>query len=133
YRTGDLGRWRSDGTLECLGRIDHQIKLRGYRIELGEIESNLAVHPGVQRVVAITSEFAPSDVRLVAYVVPRGEAPEPGELRRHLAAMLPEYMIPQHFVALDAIPLLPNGKIDRRALPSPRQAAVQAPPRSGSR
>lgn len=133
YRTGDLGRWRNDGTLECLGRIDHQIKLRGYRIELGEIESNLASHPGVQRAVAVTHEFAPGDVRLVAYVVPRGDAPEGAELRDHLSRVLPEYMIPQHFVAIDAIPLLPNGKIDRRALPSPQPAAVAAPQSHGSR
>lgn len=126
YRTGDLGRWRNDGVLECLGRIDHQIKLRGYRIELGDIESNLTTHPQVQRVLAVTREFQPGDTRIVAYVVPRGPSPEPADLRRHLAALLPEYMVPQHFVALAAIPLLPNGKIDRRALPAPQAAAASA-------
>ncbi|MFT3954883.1 MAG: amino acid adenylation domain-containing protein [Piscinibacter sp.] len=129
YRTGDLGRWRNDGTLECLGRIDHQIKLRGYRIELGDIEGNLATHPQVQRALAVTREFGAGDVRLVAYVVPQGEAPDTATLRSHLAALLPEYMVPQHFVVIDRIPLLPNGKIDRRALPAP-QAATTAVPRS---
>ncbi|TXH57413.1 MAG: amino acid adenylation domain-containing protein [Burkholderiaceae bacterium] len=123
YRTGDLGRWRNDGVLECLGRIDHQIKLRGYRIELGDIESNLATHPQVQRALAVTREFAPGDVRIVAYVVPQDGTPEPAALRRHLAARLPEYMVPQHIVSLAAIPLLPNGKIDRRSLPAPEAAA----------
>jgi amino acid adenylation domain-containing protein len=119
YRTGDLGRWRPDGILECLGRADHQVKVRGYRIELGEIESNLAAHPGVDRALAVTREDVPGDVRIVAYVVPRGPMPEAAALRRHLAAFLPEYMLPQHYVALHALPLLPNGKIDRKALPPP--------------
>ncbi len=126
YRTGDLGRWRNDGLLECLGRIDHQIKLRGYRIELGDIESNLTSHPKVQRALAVTREMRPGDVRIVAYVVPKGEAPEAAELRQHLSTLLPEYMIPQHFVVLDTIPLLPNGKIDRRALPAPAMATAEA-------
>lgn len=119
YRTGDLGRWRIDGTLECLGRSDHQIKMRGYRIELGEIETCLALHPDVERDVVITREDQPGDVRLVAYVVPRAGMPTAEALRDHLRRSLPEYMVPQHFVEMSAIPLLPNGKINRKALPKP--------------
>ncbi|MDM0091133.1 MULTISPECIES: non-ribosomal peptide synthetase [unclassified Variovorax] len=134
YRTGDLGRWRADGVLECLGRADDQVKVRGYRIELGEIESNLARHAGVDRALVVTREDAPGDVRIVAYVVPRGPMPEAAALRQHLAAFLPEYMLPQHFVALAALPLLPNGKVNRQALPAPQSAvatrsAAAVPPR----
>jgi amino acid adenylation domain-containing protein len=119
YRTGDRGRWRHDGWLEHLGRLDFQVKVRGHRIELGEIEANLASHPEVVRTVVLAREDLPGDVRLVAYVVPRAAMPEANVLRTHLRAALPEYMIPQHFVALEAIPLLPNGKFDRKALPAP--------------
>ncbi len=122
YRTGDLGRWRADGRLECLGRIDNQIKLRGYRIELGEIEFQLAQHPEVRAAVTMVREDRPGDVRLVAYLQPRDAMPAVGALREHLAASLPPYMIPQHFVPLAAIPLLPNGKIDRKSLPVPGSA-----------
>ena len=118
YRTGDLGRWRPDGVLECLGRIDHQVKVRGYRIELGEIEAALVRHPALERVLVITREDQPGDVRLVAYVIACADFEE-GELRKHLVDLLPAYMIPQHFVRLSAIPALPNGKLDRRALPKP--------------
>lgn len=118
YKTGDLGRWRSDGVLECLGRSDHQVKVRGYRIELGEIEANLANHPQVDRCVVITREDRPGDVRIVAYVVPK-EPLDANALRDFLRRSLPEYMIPQHIVDLPAIPLLPNGKINRKALPKP--------------
>ncbi len=126
YRTGDLGRWRVDGTLECLGRSDHQIKMRGYRIELGEIETCLAAHGNVERDVVITREDQPGDVRLVAYIVPRGGMPTADALREHLRRSLPEYMIPQHFVEMSAIPLLPNGKINRKALPKPEVEAGAA-------
>ena len=123
YRTGDLGRWRADGQLECLGRTDHQVKIRGYRIELGEIESALATLPAISRVVAMAREDRPGDVRLVAYLVLAGgaaaAAPADSDLRRHLGKTLPEYMIPAHFVTLAAMPLLPNGKIDRHKLPPP--------------
>nr|WP_246373179.1 non-ribosomal peptide synthetase [Lysobacter spongiae] len=126
YRTGDLGRWRPDGMLEHLGRLDHQVKVRGYRIELGEIESVLANHPAVSRAVVVVREDRPGDVRLVAYVVAdAGTVADDAGLKAHLAQTLPEYMLPQHFIALAAIPLLPNGKIDRRALPAP--LAAEAP------
>lgn len=119
YRTGDRGRWRNDGLLEHLGRLDFQVKVRGYRIELGEIEANLVRHTDIERAVVITREDEPSDVRLVAYVVSRGPALDAAALRDFLRRSLPEYMIPAHVMQLDAIPLLPNGKIDRKGLPKP--------------
>jgi amino acid adenylation domain-containing protein len=119
YKTGDLGRWRADGVLECLGRSDHQVKVRGYRIELGEIEANLTRHPDIDRAVVVTREDDPGDVRLVAYAVSRGPALDAAALRDFLRRSLPEYMIPSHVMQLDAIPLLPNGKIDRKSLPRP--------------
>lgn len=134
YRTGDLGRWLADGTLECLGRIDFQVKLRGYRIELGEIEAALAGHAAVARAVAITREDRPGDVRLVAYCVPRpGTTWDEAGLRAHLARFLPEYMVPQHFVSLDALPLTPSGKVDRKALPAPADRASTAAESLGPR
>jgi amino acid adenylation domain-containing protein len=121
YRTGDRGRWCSDGMLEHLGRLDFQVKVRGYRIELGEIESNLAAHDRVARCVVTTREDEPGNVKIVAYAVYRGESPvDPQILRAHLGLALPEYMIPQHFVQIEEIPLLPNGKVDRARLPRPR-------------
>ena len=133
YRTGDRGRWRTDGMLEHLGRLDFQVKVRGYRIELGEIESRLSEQAGVARAVVVVREDRPGDVRLVAYVVPEvGQAPDDQVLRMALKAVLPEYMVPQHFVAIDALPLTPNGKIDRKALPAlqpkPSQARAQGRP-----
>jgi len=120
YRTGDFARWRADGTIECLGRIDHQVKLRGYRIELGEIESALRVHEGVKDVVVLVHENVPGDKRLVAYLLVKGtEPPKAAELRDLLKARLPEYMVPSAFVTLDRFPLTPNGKLDRKALPAP--------------
>ncbi len=127
YRTGDLARWREDGRLEHLGRLDFQVKIRGYRIELGEIEAQLAAQPGIARTVVMAREDTPGDVRLVAYAVPaEGARPEPEKLREALRGPLPAYMVPQHVVLLDALPLLPNGKIDRKALPAPG-AARNAP------
>ncbi|MDM0115084.1 amino acid adenylation domain-containing protein [Variovorax sp. J22R133] len=126
YKTGDLGRWRKDGVLECLGRADHQVKVRGYRIELGEIESNLGKHPGVAQSLVITREDVPGDVRIVAYVVPRGAMPAASDLKRHLAGFLPDYMVPAHFVELAAVPQLPNGKLDRKSLPPPDVRAASA-------
>jgi amino acid adenylation domain-containing protein len=132
YRTGDRGRWRQDGLLEHMGRLDFQVKVRGHRIELGEIESNLSTHPQVARTVVIVREDRPADMRLVAYVVARDHMPSGAELRAHLRETQPEYSLPQHFVQLDAIPFLPNGKIDRGALPPPADApdAVCEPPRT---
>lgn len=131
YRSGDLGRWRADGLVECKGRTDQQIKIRGYRIELGEIEANLATHPDLERVVVITREDQPGDVRIVAYVVPRGTMPDVSELRAHLGRMLPGYMIPQHFVPLASLPLFASGKFDRQSLPAPE--AGQAAKRTAQR
>lgn len=120
YRTGDRGRWRSDGTLEHLGRLDFQVKVRGYRIELGEIESALAAHPDVDQAVVIAREDKPGDVRLAAYMIPSaGKTTEAKVLRAFLRKSLPDYMVPSHIVMLAAIPLLPNGKVNRRALPRP--------------
>ncbi|HMM68213.1 MAG TPA: amino acid adenylation domain-containing protein, partial [Dokdonella sp.] len=120
YRTGDRGRWRNDGTLEHFGRLDLQVKLRGFRIEPGDIEANLARHPAVAQAVVIVREDRPGDQRLVAYLTltSAGDIDE-AELRAHLRTLLPDYMIPQHFVHIDAIPLLPNGKIDRARLHAP--------------
>jgi amino acid adenylation domain-containing protein len=125
YRTGDRGRLRADGRLEHLGRNDFQVKVRGYRIELGEIEAALLAFPGVTAATVIAREDRPGDVRLVAYIVAAKDGP-PSDLVMldHLRSSLPDYMLPQHFVVLPAIPVLPNGKIDRRALPAP---AVQLP------
>jgi amino acid adenylation domain-containing protein len=120
YRTGDLLRWRRDGTLEFLERIDQQVKLRGYRIELGEIEAVLAGLDGIAAAVATVREDAPGDRRLVAYVVPEdGGTFDAEDARRALKAKLPPYMVPSALVALDTLPVTANGKLDRRALPAP--------------
>jgi len=127
YRTGDRGRWRNDGLLEHMGRFDFQVKVRGYRIELGEIEARCNEAPGVARSVVIAREDQPGDVRLVAYLaLSAPDAFTAQALDQHLRATLPQYMLPQHVVTLDALPQLPNGKIDRKALPAPQAAAASA-------
>lgn len=135
YRTGDRGRWGNDGLLEHMGRFDFQVKVRGYRIELGEIEAACNEVPGIGNSVVITREDQPGDVRLVAYVSPSPNAKiDLAELDRRLRERLPQYMLPQHVVTLDAIPFLPNGKVDRKALPKPSatrdQAAERVAPRN---
>ncbi|MCX7890250.1 MAG: amino acid adenylation domain-containing protein, partial [Rhodobacteraceae bacterium] len=119
YRTGDLARHLPDGAIEYLGRTDFQVKIRGQRIELGEIEAALDRHPKVSQSVVMAREDTPGDLRLAAYVVPRDGTPTAAELREHLSQTLPPYMVPAAFVVLDALPLTPSGKADRRALPAP--------------
>jgi amino acid adenylation domain-containing protein len=121
YRTGDLARYLPAGDIECLGRIDFQVKLRGFRIELGEIEALLCQHPGIAQAIAIIREDKPGDQRLVSYVIldrlSIDPAPTIRQLREFLTSKLPSYMVPAAFVSIDSFPLTPNGKIDRRALP----------------
>jgi amino acid adenylation domain-containing protein len=120
YRTGDRARWRIDGMLEHLGRLDDQVKVRGFRIELGEIEAVLREHPSVRQAAVHLWPVKANDVRIVACCVPaKGQVLAPISLRKHLRARLPEYMAPQHFLPVDEIPLTPNGKVDRRRLPTP--------------
>jgi amino acid adenylation domain-containing protein/non-ribosomal peptide synthase protein (TIGR01720 family) len=126
YRTGDLGRFLPDGQIEFLGRVDSQIKLRGFRIELGEIEAVLGRHPAVRETAVLLREDHPGARRIVAYVAPRYAGLTVEELRGALEAELPAYMIPASFVLLDALPHLPNDKVDRRALPIPESRAAEA-------
>ena len=123
YRTGDLARFLPDGQIQYLGRIDNQVKLRGFRIELGEIESVLTKHPSVQSVIVVVREDQPGEKRLVAYVASPDRALTDTDLRAFVKGSLPEYMIPSVFMLLETMPLTPNGKIDRRALPKPDPAA----------
>lgn len=119
YRSGDLARWLPNGEIEFLGRIDHQVKVRGFRIEPDEIAANLAEHPQVKNAVVVVREDHPGEPWIVAYVVTASAESSIDDLRRHLREKLPEYMHPSHIVPLAEFPLLPNGKIDRKALPSP--------------
>jgi amino acid adenylation domain-containing protein len=135
YKTGDMARWRADGEVEYLGRNDFQVKIRGFRVELGEIEARIAMLPQIKDIAVVAREDAPSVQRLVAYYTLNDAAssaadlsnaefslPVFEQLRAHLLAGLPEYMIPAVFVRLEAMPLTPNGKLDRRALPAPSSA-----------
>ncbi|WP_405944658.1 non-ribosomal peptide synthase/polyketide synthase [Streptomyces sp. NBC_00932] len=127
YRTGDLARWNPDGNLEFLGRTDDQVKIRGFRIELGEVEAVLAEHPGIARAAVIVRQDRAQGPRLIAYLqAATGAELRPEDLRAHLRARLPEYMVPAAFVSLDALPLTPNGKLDRRALPEPESTPAPA-------
>jgi amino acid adenylation domain-containing protein len=118
YKTGDLARWLPDGNIEFLGRIDHQVKIRGYRIELGEIENRLLKHGKIREAIVLAKEDISKDKYLVAYLVSDTDLHEP-ELKDYLLKNLPAYMIPAHFIRLDKIPVTPNGKLDRKALPAP--------------
>jgi amino acid adenylation domain-containing protein len=136
YKTGDLVRWRAGGSIEYLGRLDQQVKIRGFRVELGEIESVLRQQPTVQDALVLARADTPGDKRLVAYVTPKdGCQPKAEELRNALTAKLPDYMVPAAFVTLERFPLMPNGKLDRKALPAiairrPELTAAYVPPGS---
>ena len=130
YRTGDIVRWLANGELEFIGRNDDQVKLRGFRVELGEIASRLEELPDVAAAIAMVRTSDDGDRRLVAYVQrAAGTNPDHAQLRRHLAAQLPTYMVPQAFVTLDAFPLLATGKVHRRALPPPPDRSLDDAPR----
>jgi non-ribosomal peptide synthetase component E (peptide arylation enzyme) len=120
YKTGDLARYRPNGSIQFLGRVDHQVKVRGFRVEPGEIEAALNQHPRIREALVVAQDNAESQKRLVAYLVPDpGAAPTTTELRHFLQPNLPEYMVPSAFVMLDALPLTPSGKVDHDALPAP--------------
>jgi amino acid adenylation domain-containing protein len=118
FRTGDRARWRSDGSLEFLGRLDHQIKIRGYRVEPAEVEAALVRHPGVREAVVVARQNRDGENHLVAYLVPGSRGPSVSELRAQLVQSLPAHMIPSRFVELERLPRRPNGKLDRGALPA---------------
>jgi len=121
YKTGDLARYLPDRSIEYLGRTDFQVKIRGLRIELGEIEARVTEFPGVNQCIVLLREDRPENKLLVAYLSAEPERMiSIADLRGHLSSILPDYMVPQHFVVLDSIPLSPNGKADRRALPEPK-------------
>jgi amino acid adenylation domain-containing protein len=119
YRSGDLGRWSAHGGLEYVGRADSQVKIRGYRIETGEIEAALGAHPRLLESAVIACVGNEGQTDLAGYLVPDGVAPSTDELRAWLRKRLPDYMVPRHFMVLDALPLTPQGKVDRKALPEP--------------
>jgi amino acid adenylation domain-containing protein/non-ribosomal peptide synthase protein (TIGR01720 family) len=128
FKTGDLGRYLASGDIEYLGRADQQVKIRGFRIELGEIEVTLAAHPAVKQVIVTARDYEGGDRRLVAYVVPSGEAPSIAALRAFAKDRLPEYMVPQVIVLLAELPLTPSGKVDRKRLPAPEPSAHSGRP-----
>ena len=126
YKTGDLARYRADGNIEWLGRLDQQVKIRGYRIELGEIESVLQRHPAVHEAIVLAHAAHTGAKQLVAYVArSKQEEAKSSDLRKYLQAKLPDYMVPSLFVMLDTLPLLPNGKVDRHALPVPHDLSSE--------
>jgi amino acid adenylation domain-containing protein len=131
YKTGDLARHRADGTIEFIGRTDNQVKIRGYRVEPGEIEAVVMEHPSVRSTVVVPRQDTPAEKKLVAYIVPEGQDCSIAELRAYLQTKLPSYMLPAAFVLMESLPLSPNGKVDRGALPAP-QASHSEPPRAGS-
>jgi surfactin family lipopeptide synthetase A len=122
YKTGDNARWLPDGNIEYLGRDDQQVKIRGLRIELGEIESNIRDYPGINDCIVIIKEYSESIILIIAYIVAKGGT-DVDELKKHLQTHLPDYMVPNQFIKIDEIPLSPNGKADRKALPDPRLRA----------
>jgi acyl-CoA synthetase (AMP-forming)/AMP-acid ligase II len=129
YKTGDLARVLPNGEFECLGRADFQVKIRGFRIELGEIETALLKHPDVNTAVVVAREDTPGDKQLVAYLVPKpGVALAVDGVRAGLSGQLPAYMLPAAYVTLDALPMTPNNKVDRKALPAPSANADYEPP-----
>ncbi|MEU3511008.1 amino acid adenylation domain-containing protein [Streptomyces longwoodensis] len=133
YATGDLARFHPDGLVELVGRIDHQVKIRGVRVELGEIESVLREDPSVARAVALARKDAAGDQRLVGYVVARAGAEiDPAALRQRIRTWLPEQMVPSAIVVLDELPISPNGKVDRKALPAPTYTAGGREPRDST-
>ncbi|NOK20440.1 non-ribosomal peptide synthetase, partial [Corallococcus carmarthensis] len=130
YRSGDRVRWKQDGTLDFMGRVDFQVKLRGYRIEPGEVEAALRTHPGIRDAMVLVREDVPGVQRLVAYVAPEVDT---APLRSHLQRSLPDYMVPAGYVALPVLPLTPNGKVDRAALPAPLDEATSTEARVSPR
>lgn len=127
YRSGDAACWRADGVIEFFGRLDHQVKIRGFRVELEEIESVLLRDGQLSQAVCLVREDVPGDQRLVAYVVSAtGAEPDVNKLRAQAVAALPDYMVPTAFVVLDKLPLTPNEKLDRKALPKPEATVAQA-------
>src|SRR5205085_10516508 len=130
YRSGDVARMRPDGNIECLGRVDHQLKIRGYRVELGEIEAAILQQSSVPCAVVVAREDSPGNKRLVAYVTPAApaRARATASILASLRQSLPEHMVPAAIVVLDSLPLTPNGKVDRAALPAPaRLTPIDAP------
>jgi amino acid adenylation domain-containing protein len=127
YKTGDLARWLADGTIEFLGRIDSQVKIRGFRVEIGEIESQLLKHEGVKEAAVVPRTARDGDIYLCAYIaaVDTSSLPSALDLRKYLSGRMPNYMVPSYFVALENIPLTPNGKLDRRSLPEPGKTRTE--------